>query len=61
MAGRRAEAVTAVPNAFIDEVALVGPLDTIVDRIAAWRASRVGTLVPVTQDLELLEAAMEAS
>jgi len=60
-ARRRAEAVAAVPDAFIDQVALVGPLDAIVDRIAAWRESRVGILVPVTQDLELLEAAMEAA
>lgn len=61
LASRRAQAVAAVPDAFIDEVALVGPLEAIVDRIAVWRESRVGTLVPVTQDLELLTAAMEAA
>lgn len=60
-AGRRREAVAAVPDSFIDEVALVGPLDAIVDRIAAWRESRVGTLVPVTEDLTLLAAAVDAA
>ncbi|MGH3753410.1 MAG: LLM class F420-dependent oxidoreductase [Pseudonocardiaceae bacterium] len=61
LARRRAEATAAVPDAFIDQVALVGPLEAIVDRIAAWRESRIGTLVPVTQDLQLLEAMLDAA
>jgi hypothetical protein len=43
--GRKAEAATAVPDALLDEVALLGPLPAIVDRLAAWKASRVDTLI----------------
>jgi len=37
LAGRRAEAVAAVPDALVDDVHLVGPADWIRDRLAAWR------------------------
>jgi F420-dependent oxidoreductase-like protein len=37
LAGRKAEAVAAVPDALIDEVALVGSADRIRDRLQAWK------------------------
>ncbi|MGV9385055.1 LLM class F420-dependent oxidoreductase [Nonomuraea sp. NPDC003707] len=58
--GRRAEAIAAVPDALLDEVALLGPLPRIVDRLAAWKDSRVGTLALITRDRELLEAVVSA-
>ncbi|WP_214415120.1 LLM class F420-dependent oxidoreductase [Sphaerisporangium fuscum] len=57
LAGRRADAVAAVPDALLDEVALLGPLARIIDRLAAWKESRVGTLVLMTRDRKLLEIA----
>jgi F420-dependent oxidoreductase-like protein len=45
LAGRRDEAVAAVPDAFVDEIALVGPPERIRDRLGAWRASDVTTLL----------------
>ncbi|MGL4745634.1 MAG: LLM class F420-dependent oxidoreductase [Dermatophilaceae bacterium] len=55
--GRRSEAGAAVPDSLIDEFALIGPLDRIVDRLAAWKESRVDTLILLTRDLEVIEAA----
>jgi F420-dependent oxidoreductase-like protein len=52
LAGRKAEAVAAVPDALVDEIALVGPKDRIRQQLAAWEASAVtGLLVwPKTAD-----------
>ncbi|MGF1662350.1 MAG: LLM class F420-dependent oxidoreductase [Kineosporiaceae bacterium] len=58
--GRRGDAAAAVPDSLLDEFALLGPLDRIVDRLAAWRESRVDTLILLTRDLEVIEAAREA-
>lgn len=49
LGGRKEEAVAAVPDALVDEVALIGPLGRIRERAAAWRSlgaeRRVGTLI----------------
>jgi F420-dependent oxidoreductase-like protein len=45
LAGRKAEAMAAVPDALVDEIALVGPRERIAERIAAWKASPVTTLL----------------
>jgi F420-dependent oxidoreductase-like protein len=37
LAGRKAEAVGAVPDALVDEIALVGSPDRIRDRLQAWK------------------------
>ena len=39
LAGRRDEAIAAVPDALIDETALVGPPERIKDRLQAWKAA----------------------
>jgi F420-dependent oxidoreductase-like protein len=44
LAGQRAEAIAAVPDAFIDEISLIGPRERIRDRIEAWRESPVTTI-----------------
>ena len=40
-AGRRDEAMAAVPNELCDEIALVGPRERIRERLAAWKESPV--------------------
>ncbi len=37
--GKKAEAAAAVPDALVDDVALVGPEDRIRDRLQAWKAA----------------------
>jgi F420-dependent oxidoreductase-like protein len=37
LSGRKAEAIAAVPDALVDEVALCGPRERIAERIAPWR------------------------
>jgi len=45
MAGDRAGAFAAVPDEFIDEVALIGSPERIKDRLQAWKESRVTTML----------------
>ena len=37
LGGRRAEAIAAVPDQLVDDVALVGPKERILDRLQAWK------------------------
>jgi alkanesulfonate monooxygenase SsuD/methylene tetrahydromethanopterin reductase-like flavin-dependent oxidoreductase (luciferase family) len=55
MAGKRGEAIAAVPDAFADEISLVGPAERIKDRLQAWRETPVTTLLLATQDKAMLE------
>ena len=48
--GKQREAIAAVPDALVDEVALVGPRERIADRLEAWRASGATTLIVGTRD-----------
>ena len=57
--GKKSEAAAEIPDALVDEVALVGPLDRIVDRMAAWKQSRVGTMILGTHQPEVLTALQE--
>ncbi len=41
MAGDRAGAIAAVPDEFVDEIALVGPVERIRDRLKAWEETPV--------------------
>jgi F420-dependent oxidoreductase-like protein len=45
--GHRKEAVAAVPDGLVDEVALVGSPERIADRLAVWRESPASTLILV--------------
>ena len=45
LAGRRADAEAAVPDALVDEVALCGPRERIRDLLGEWRTSGVTTLM----------------
>jgi F420-dependent oxidoreductase-like protein len=48
--GKRDEAIMAVPEAFADEISLVGPKERIAERLEAWRATPVTTLLVGGQD-----------
>ena len=45
LAGKKAEAMAKVPDALVDSIALVGPKERIRDRLEAWKASPVRTLL----------------
>jgi len=45
LAGKKAEAMALVPDKLVDETALVGPKERIRDRVAAWKASGVPTML----------------
>jgi hypothetical protein len=50
LAGKRAEAVAAVPDELCDEISLCGPPGRIKERLAAWTASPVKTIMAGTRD-----------
>ncbi|MFG5720056.1 LLM class F420-dependent oxidoreductase [Streptomyces murinus] len=50
LAGRREEAVCAVPDAFADEISLVGPRERIAERLEAWRRGPVTDLLALSPD-----------
>ena len=54
--GKQRDAIAAVPDALIDEVALVGPAERIRDRLDAWRDAGVTTLLVGTADARTLRA-----
>jgi F420-dependent oxidoreductase-like protein len=43
--GKRDEAIPLVPTAFADEISLIGPKERIRDRLEAWKASPVTTII----------------
>jgi len=45
LSGKKEEAVAAVPDELVDEVALCGPRERIRDLLAAWREAGVTTLI----------------
>jgi F420-dependent oxidoreductase-like protein len=57
--GRRQEAIAAVPDALVDEVALIGSRDEIADKLDAWRESGVTTLIVVAQEVGTLRTLAE--
>ena len=57
--GKQLEAISAVPDALVDEVALVGSRERIADRLEAWRESGVTTLLVQAPDRETLRTMAE--
>ena len=53
--GKREEAIAAVPEEFADEISLVGSPARIRERLEAWRASPVSTLLVGGRDAEQLK------
>ena len=58
--GKQRDAAAAVPDAFVDEVALVGPRERIAERLDAWRESGATTLLCSTRDAITLRTLAEA-
>ena len=59
LAGRKGDAIAAVPDALVDEVALVGDRARIADRVAAFRECGVTTLVLQARQPEALRLLAE--
>ena len=57
--GKKMEAAAAVPDAFVDEMALVGPRERLAERLAAWKESGATTMLVSTRDLGTLRAVAE--
>ena len=57
--GKQREAIAAVPDELVDDVALVGPKERIADRLDAWRESGATTLLVATRDAGSLRAMAE--
>jgi F420-dependent oxidoreductase-like protein len=59
--GRRGEAAGAVPDALVDDVALVGPKERVADRLQMWREAGVDTLIVGAFQPAALRALAEAA
>ncbi|MYS91975.1 MULTISPECIES: LLM class F420-dependent oxidoreductase [Streptomyces] len=61
LSGRREEAVRAVPDAFADEISLVGPRERIAERLELWRKGPVTDLLALAPDPHTLRVLAELS
>ncbi len=52
LAGDKGEAMNAIPDALVDDVALCGPKERIAERLALWRACPITTMNIMTFTLE---------
>ncbi len=59
LAGKREEAIAAVPDALVDALHLIGPPERIRDRFAAWKSLPIGTLIVGTQQIEAVRLLAE--
>ena len=59
--GRRAEAAALVPDGMVDELCLAGPVERVRDRLEAWRAAGVTTLLAETRDANTIRSLAEAA
>ncbi|MEU0393912.1 LLM class F420-dependent oxidoreductase [Streptomyces sp. NPDC006208] len=59
LAGRKQEAVLAVPDAFADEISLVGPRERIAERLELWRKGPVTDLLVTAPDPDTLRVIAE--
>lgn len=63
LSGKKAEAVAAVPDELVDQIALVGPADRIRDRLVAWKDAaakgHVGTMIVNFSSIEGMQLLAE--
>jgi F420-dependent oxidoreductase-like protein len=59
--GRRAEGAAAVSDAMVDALALVGTVERVAERLLAYRAAGVTTLLAQTIDVETVRAVVAAA
>ncbi|MGH9390157.1 MAG: LLM class flavin-dependent oxidoreductase, partial [Vicinamibacteria bacterium] len=56
---KKKEAIAAVPNALVDEVALCGPKERIAERLQAWKDAGVSTLIVTLHDTSAMKVMAE--
>jgi len=59
LSGKKNEAINAVPDELVDEVALCGPRERIKDQLAAWREAGVTTIICGANNIESVRAMAE--
>ncbi|HEY8091835.1 MAG TPA: LLM class F420-dependent oxidoreductase [Polyangiaceae bacterium] len=59
LAGKREDAIAAVPDALVDALHLLGPKERIKERFQAWKSVPVGTLIVGTQQVEAVRLLAE--
>ncbi|MBX3279045.1 MAG: LLM class F420-dependent oxidoreductase [Acidobacteria bacterium] len=59
LAGKKMEAMAAVPDELVDEVALCGPRERIAERLSAWRSSGVTTIICATGNIDAIRTMAE--
>ena len=59
LGGKKAEAMGMVPDKMVDDVALVGSKERIADRLKAWKASPVRTMLIGTGSLDTVRTLAE--
>ena len=59
--GKQRDAAAAIPDEFVDSVALVGTKERIADKLAAFRESGATTLLVSTRDAATLRAVADAA
>ena len=59
--GRRTEAAALVPDAMLDELCLLGPVEQVRVRLGVWRAAGVTTLLAKARDVRTVRALAEAA
>jgi F420-dependent oxidoreductase-like protein len=60
LGGKKNEAMAAIPDKLVDEVALVGPKERIIERLQAWKASPIKTMLIGTGSLDTVRVLAEA-
>jgi F420-dependent oxidoreductase-like protein len=58
-AGKREEAIAVVPDAFADEISLVGPVERIKERLEAWKQTPITALLIGNRDPKVLRLMAE--
>jgi F420-dependent oxidoreductase-like protein len=61
LSGQQLEAAAKIPDSFVDEVALLGSVERIRDRLAAFRESGATTLLISTRDSKTLRGVADAA
>jgi F420-dependent oxidoreductase-like protein len=59
LSGKKAEAVAAVPDKLVDEVALCGPRERIKERLSEWREAGATTIICAASSLDSVRAMAE--